>query len=126
MKLSLLPNRIFALLLLVLLLAGPDMLCAATPEEQQTTPVQDSLPKVQQPAAKQDNESAELEALHQQYHKKDPTGVRARLGMCRRDHPRGHGRMGLGKGKGYGRRHGGQLGPHHRWQQGDEAWETQQ
>ena len=125
MKLFLRPNHFFVLLLLVLLLAGPAMLFAATPEEQ-TTPEPDSIPKVQQPAAEQDNESAELEALHQQYHQKDPTGVRARLGMCRRDHARGHGRMGQGKGKGYGRRHGGQAGPHHRWQQGDEAWETQQ
>ncbi|MBM9616549.1 hypothetical protein JWJ90_19980 [Desulfobulbus rhabdoformis] len=124
MKLSLLPDRLFVLLLLTLLLV-PGALSAAPTEQQQTTTATETTPTAQQPA-KEPSGPAEFEALRRLYQKKDPTGVRARLGMCRRLHQKGRGRMGQGRGYGRGWRHGMQPGPRHRWQQEDREWKTQQ
>ncbi|MGD9949215.1 MAG: hypothetical protein AB7U29_12150 [Desulfobulbus sp.] len=63
--------------------------------------------------------SEDLQALRQRYGQ-DPTGVRARLGMCRR----GHG-GGLGNGRGHGRGRGAMHGPQHPCPYGEQQWNKQ-
>lgn len=127
------PNRTNLLALLALLLLAccpPQPLQAAEAEPQQSAttsaapaeqatrpgpncpaayPPTADAQQAQQADAGQDNE-AELQTLRQRY-RHDPTGVRARLGMCRR-----------GQGGGYGPHGGRHGGGQQRRQRGIEPW----
>jgi hypothetical protein len=74
--------------------APPAVQAAPPPAEGTVQPASDGQPREQQ----------ELQALRQRY-RQDPTGVRARLGMCRRGQ-------------------GGHGGGHYRHRHGDERWPT--
>jgi len=76
-------------------------LSAATSAEQQDQP-----PRLEEPQAPSDPSAEALPTLRQRYGR-DATGVRARLGMCRRGHGGGHGKgFNEGRREGYGPRHG--------------------
>lgn len=75
-------------------------LSAATSAEQQNHP-----PRLEEPQTTTEPSAETLPTLRQRYDR-DATGVRARLGMCRRGHG-GHGKRGEeGRGEGHGPRHG--------------------
>ncbi len=78
-------------------------LSAATSAEQQDHP-----PRLEEPQATTEPSAETLPTLRQRYGR-DATGVRARLGMCRRGHG-GHGKgCDEGRGEGHGPRRGQQY-----------------
>lgn len=120
------PTNILALLALLLLACCPPHLQAAEAEPQQSAtasaapseqaarpapncpaahPPTADAQQTQQADTVQDNE-AELQTLRQRY-RHDPTGVRARLGVCRRGQGGGYGP--------HGGRHGGGQQRRQRW-----------
>ncbi len=102
MKPSHLHNRLLVLVLTALVLM-PFVAFTASPEPQPTAPEQAS------PATADTSAAEDLPNLRHRY-RHDATGVRARLGMCRRGHggPHGNGQHvdgDAGHGPGRGRRH---------------------
>ncbi len=92
------PSPFIALLFFAVILWPLHVLADETGKEK----TEASPPQVEQPAPPLQGQSEEdMRALRQRYGK-DPTGVRARLGLCRRGHGRGHG-MGHGRCRGQGR-----------------------
>jgi hypothetical protein len=70
---------------------------------------QDHPPRLEEPQTTTEPSAETLPALRQRYGR-DATGVRARLGMCRR----GHGGHGKGCDEGRGKGHGPRRGQQHR------------
>ncbi|MDD2465077.1 MAG: hypothetical protein PHI97_13855 [Desulfobulbus sp.] len=81
--------------------------------------------KVEQPANPTAQSAEELQALRQRYGQ-DPTGARARLGMCRRGYGGGHGNgRGGGRGGGRGMGPGAMRGAHSPCPYGEQQWNKQ-
>lgn len=112
--------RLLSALFLSSLLLSLPMLWAEEVANGPTDPPEAT--KIEQPAkpaAPQDEE--DLRVLRQRYGQ-DRTGVRARIGMCRRGHGGGHGN---GHGGGYGKEGGTVRGARHPCPHGEQPWNKQ-
>ncbi|MGE4559477.1 MAG: hypothetical protein AB7E77_04720 [Desulfobulbus sp.] len=124
MKPSASPRRLLIILLFPLLLWSP-LLAADEGINQAAEAPRDQ--QIEQPAnpAADEQEAEDLQALRQRYGQ-DRTGVRARLGMCRRGHGGGRWKgQGGGYGRGQGQGRGPMHGPRHPCPYGEPQWNSQ-
>lgn len=112
--------KILSLLFLPPLFLSRPMLWAAEVASGPTDPPEAA--RIEQPAKPVEQQGEEdLRELRQRYGQ-DRTGVRARIGMCRRGHGGGHGN---GHGGGYGKEGGTMHGPRHPCPYGEQPWNKQ-